>query len=196
MKFFDGTLFREPLITNLVPPLISGWKKPIIVARHASSDDYKRKHVRIKGPGEFNLKYSGMDDVFVNEFAQGEEAICYGEFIRLDSIEAFAESCFKYSLNHKLPLYISENMWSGTYYEGMFRCIFERKYQVYKDLFKQHGIWFDYHTIDDMVILALKSQGGFVWACKNHDGNLMGHLVSTVSVLLFSAYIILVVYIN
>eukprot|EP00884_Botryococcus_braunii_P006100 jgi/Botrbrau1/15491/Bobra.43_2s0108.1 len=181
-NILNGTVFREPIIIKNIPRLVPGWKKPIVVGRHAFGDQYRATDLVLGGPGHLELTWTPADG------SSPQRSLVYkfeGPGVGLamyntdDSIEAFAESCFAFALDKQMPLYLSTKNTILKKYDGRFLQIFEDIYRdKYKDQFDNAGIWYQHRLIDDMVAQMLKSEGGFVWACKNYDGDVQSDIVA------------------
>ncbi|CAH8454607.1 unnamed protein product [Heterobilharzia americana] len=175
-------VFREPIVCKNVPRLVPGWVKPIAIGRHAHGDQYKATDVIIKEEGVmelvFKAKSSGSEvrnKVF--EFSGG--GVCLAMYNTDESIHRFAHSCFKYALNKNWPLYLSTKNTILKQYDGRFKDIFQEIYEKdYQDEFEATNIWYEHRLIDDMVAQAIKSDGGFVWACKNYDGDVQSDIIA------------------
>lgn len=178
----DGTVFRAPILTESVPRYIHGWKKPIIIGRHAFGDQYNAKDVRIPGPGTLEMVFKDSNGNVsqvhkVTDFKGPGVAMTM--FNVESSIVGFAEACFNYALDVKMPLYLSTKNTILKTYDGRFKDIFQEMYEAkYRQKFEELGIWYEHRLIDDMVAYACKSEGGFVWACKNYDGDVQSDIVS------------------
>jgi len=174
-NILGGTVFREPIIINNIPRLVPGWKKPIVIGRHAYGDQYKATDFVVPGPGTFEIVYTpanGGNKVTYKVFDFKGAGVGLGMYNTDESIEAFAHSCMQYSMSKKWPLYLSTKNTILKKYDGRFKDIFQAIYdKEYKDKFKALGIWYEHRLIDDMVAFAMKADGGFVWACKNYDGD-------------------------
>ena len=178
-----GTVFREPIIIKNLPKLVPGWRKPIIVGRHAHGDQYRATDVIIPEAGTLKLVFepsspSGQKfERVVNVFK--EPGIAMGMYNTDESIIDFAHSCFKYAIDRQMPLYLSTKNTILKIYDGRFKNIFEDIYQsTYKNEFEKLKIWYEHRLIDDMVAQMLKSDGGFIWACKNYDGDVQSDIVA------------------
>ena len=178
----DGTVFRTPIKVKGIDPCVSNWKKPITLARHAYGDIYKNSEMRIPGPGKVELVYTAEDGseqrALVHEFAG--PGVVQGVHNLDSSIESFARSCFQYALD------VHEDLWFGTKdtisktYDHRFKDIFQEIYEAeYAERFQEAGITYFYTLIDDAVARVMKSEGGFIWACKNYDGDVMSDMVSS-----------------
>lgn len=182
-NILGGTVFREAIICSNVPRLVPGWKKPIVIGRHAFGDQYKATDVVIPGTGKVELVYTpsdGGDPVrhTVYEFKDGG-GVTLGMFNTDKSITDFAHSSFNFALQKEWPLYMSTKNTILKKYDGRFKDIFQEIYDSeYKAKFEAKGIWYEHRLIDDMVAQALKSEGGFVWACKNYDGDVQSDSIA------------------
>lgn len=177
----DGTVFREPIMLSNVPRLVPGWTKPICIGRHAHGDQYKATDVVLKGKGKLTMTYTAENgevqtwEVF-NFKGDGVGMAMYNTD---ESIYGFARSCFNMALTKKWPLYLSTKNTILKAYDGRFKDIFEEVYQnEFKTVFADAGITYEHRLIDDMVAAALKWEGGFVWACKNYDGDVQSDTVA------------------
>ena len=174
-NYLNGTVFREPIICKNVPLLISHWEEPIIIGRHAFGDQYRATDLKIKGKSKVFLKIENEDGTVeekeVVEFGENGGTVM-GMFNTTDSIRGFAHANFKMALARNLPLYLSTKNTILKAYDGLFKDIFAEIYESdYKTQFETQKIWYEHRLIDDMVAYMLKSKGGFVWACKNYDGD-------------------------
>jgi isocitrate dehydrogenase len=171
----DGTVFREPIIVSNIPRLVPGWKKPIVIGRHAFGDQYRCTDFVVPGPGKFEIVFTPANGGekktwMVYEYQGG--GVGLGMYNTDESITGFAHSCFQYALGKKWPLYLSTKNTILKAYDGRFKDIFQDIYEKqYKAQFEALNIWYEHRLIDDMVAFALKTEGGFVWACKNYDGD-------------------------
>lgn len=181
-NILGGTVFREAIICKNVPRLVTGWDKPIIIGRHAYGDQYKATDFVVPEAGTLELRFvpkSGGTPIThtVNEYKGAGVAL--GMFNTDESITDFAHSSFKYALNRKYPLYLSTKNTILKKYDGRFKDIFQEIYEkTYKSQYDAAGIWYEHRLIDDMVAYAMKSEGGFVWACKNYDGDVQSDSVA------------------
>lgn len=174
-NILNGTVFREPIIINNVPRLVSGWNKPIIIGRHAYGDQYKATDFKVKGAGKLTLTFTpenGEPEVHeVHQFS-ADGGCAMGMFNSKDSIEAFAHACFKLAIDKEYPLYMTTKNTILKQYDGLFKDVFQTIFEsTYKAQFDAKKIWYEHRLIDDMVAYMLKSEGGFIWACKNYDGD-------------------------
>ena len=179
----DGTVFRCPIIVKGIEPNVKSWKKPITLARHAYGDVYKNAEMQIPGPGEVKLVYTPADGspeqtISVHQF-EGS-GVVQGQYNLDESIENFAKSCFEYALETKQDLWFATKDTVSKKYDHRFKDIFADMYETkYKDAFEKAGITYFYTLIDDAVARIMKAEGGFIWACKNYDGDVMSDMVST-----------------
>ena len=178
-----GTVFREPIIIKNIPRLVPGWKKPIIIGRHAHADQYKATDFVVPEAGTLKMVFtpdnsSGKPiERVVNKYTG--PGVAMGMFNTDESIYGFADSCFTYALDRKMPLYMSTKNTILKAYDGRFKIIFEEVYnKKYKAEFEKLKIWYEHRLIDDMVAQMIKSEGGFVWACKNYDGDVQSDVVA------------------
>jgi isocitrate dehydrogenase len=180
-NILDGTIFREPIICKNVPRYVPGWVKPIIVGRHAFGDQYRATDVVIKEPGTLSLTFTPKNGVPVShdvfEFKGGGVAMA---MYNVDSsIEGFARACLNYGLSLKLPVYHSTKNTILKRYDGRFKDIFQQIFDKdFKAAYEAAGITYEHRLIDDMVAFAIKSDGGFIWACKNYDGDVQSDVVA------------------
>lgn len=177
----DGTVFRAPIIVNSVKPLIPTWKKPITIARHAYGDIYKNTEYRVGGPGKAELVFTGENgEVRQTIFDFSGQGIIMGMHNIDKSIEGFARACFNYALEVKQDLWFSTKDTISKIYDHTFKDIFQDIYdQDYKHKFEEAKIEYFYTLIDDAVARVVRSEGGFIWACKNYDGDVMSDMVAT-----------------
>ncbi len=178
----DGTVFRAPIIVKGIEPYVKTWKKPITLARHAYGDVYKATEMRIPGAGKVELVYTGEDGTeeraLVHEFHGA--GVVQGQHNLDDSIESFAKSCFQYALDTKQDLWFATKDTISKKYDHHFKDVFADLYEKeYRTKFEEAGITYFYTLIDDAVARVVKSEGGFIWACKNYDGDVMSDLVAT-----------------
>jgi isocitrate dehydrogenase len=178
-----GTVFRAPIIIKNIPRLVPGWKKPIIIGRHAHADQYKSTDMYVKEPGQLKLTFTPSNpnskpiERVVFDFK--DPGICMGMYNTDESITDFAHSCFVYALDQNMPLYLSTKNTIMKVYDGRFKNIFEEIYESkYKAEFEKKKLWYEHRLIDDMVAQMIKSDGGFVWACKNYDGDVQSDIVA------------------
>ena len=181
-SIMDGTVFRAPITIPSIHPVVKNWEKPITIARHAYGDVYKSVEIRADEPGTAKLIFQGesgkIQEVEIHNF-QGEGVI-QGMHNTDKSIRSFAHSCFKFALDTKQDLWFATKDTISKTYDAQFRKIFEEVYESdYKSLFEQAGIEYFYTLIDDAVARVIRSKGGFIWACKNYDGDVMSDMLST-----------------
>jgi len=173
-NILGGTVFREPIILSNIPRLVPGWKKPIVIGRHAFGDQYRATDIIIPEKGSLELIYTpegGAPQKFKIFDFKGA-GVALGMYNTDESIREFAHSCFQYAIQKKWPLYLSTKNTILKKYDGRFKDIFQEIYENdYKRQFESHKIWYEHRLIDDMVAFAMKTDGGFVWACKNYDGD-------------------------
>ncbi len=178
----DGTVFRCPIIVKGIEPNVRTWKKPITIARHAYGDIYKNSEIEIPGPGKAELVFTGADGTKICELIQEFDGpgVVQGWHNLDKSIESFARSCFEYALDKKEDLWFASKDTISKKYDARFREIFDRVFeQDYKARFQEAGITYFYTLIDDAVARVMKSEGGFIWACKNYDGDVMSDMLSS-----------------
>ena len=178
----DGTVFRAPIIVKGIEPCVKNWKAPITIARHAYGDVYKASEMKIPGPGKVELIYTAddgsMESVLVQKFDSA--GIVQGMHNVETSIESFARSCFNSALDTKQTLWFATKDTISKKYDHTFKDIFNDIYETeYKDRFEEAGIEYFYTLIDDAVARVMKSEGGFIWACKNYDGDVMSDMLSS-----------------
>ncbi len=173
-NILGGTIFREPILCSNVPRLITSWKKPIIIGRHAYGDQYRAVDFLIPGKGTLTINFEGDNGEKISHevFAFPSSGVALAMHNLDFSIQDFARSCMHYALAKGYPLYLSTKNTILKHYDGRFKDIFQETYeQEFKSLFEKKGLTYEHRLIDDMVALSLKSEGGFIWACKNYDGD-------------------------
>ena len=178
----DGTVFRAPILIDSVKPVVRNWKKPITIARHAYGDVYKASEFRIEGEGKAELVFTDKNGNEKRQTIYDFECpgVLQGQYNKDTSIRAFAHSCFKYAIDTKQDLWFSTKDTISKQYDQTFKLIFEEIYnESYKAKFDELGIEYFYTLIDDAVARVIRSEGGFIWACKNYDGDVMSDMVST-----------------
>jgi len=177
-----GTIFREPIICKNVPRLIPGWTRPIVVGRHAFGDQYRATDFLVPGPGTVTMTFTPKDGsapVTYKVYDFAESGVAMGMYNLDQSILGFARSCFTYGLNRGWPVYLSTKNTILKKYDGRFKDLFQRVFEAeFADKFKAANIVYEHRLIDDMVASALKWDGGFVWACKNYDGDVQSDSVA------------------
>ena len=181
-SILDGTVFRAPIMIDSIKPNVRSWEKPITIARHAYGDVYKNTEFRIPCPGKAELLFTGEDGTELRETVYDFECpgVLQGMYNKDTSIESFARSCFEYALSVKQDLWFSTKDTISKKYDHRFKDIFQEIYDNdYKERFEAAGITYFYTLIDDAVARVIRSKGGFIWACKNYDGDVMSDMVST-----------------
>ena len=177
----DGTVFRCPITIPSIHPAVKFWKKPITIARHAYGDVYRDVEYHNEEPGVAKLVFEGesgkIEELVIHKFDR--PGIIEGMHNIDDSIRSFAHSCFKYALDVKQSIWFATKDTISKKYDGRFKAIFEEVFQEYKEAFEKAGIEYFYTLIDDAVARVMRSEGGFIWACKNYDGDVMSDMVST-----------------
>lgn len=181
-NILGGTVFREAIICNNVPRLVPGWKKSIVIGRHAHGDQYRATDFLVPGAGTLEIRFipkDGSEPIthIVNEFTGS--GIAMGMYNTDESIRDFAYSSLEYALDRKLPLYLSTKNTILKKYDGRFKDIFQEIYdKEYKAKYEAAGLWYEHRLIDDMVAYCMKSEGGYVWACKNYDGDVQSDSIA------------------
>ena len=178
----DGTVFRAPIIVKGIEPLVKNWHKPITIARHAYGDVYKNVEIKVPGAGKAELVFTGADGEVIKETIHEFKTpgIIQGIHNVDKSIESFARSCFNYALDKKEDLWFATKDTISKKYDHNFKDIFQEIYDnEYEEKFKAAGIEYFYTLIDDAVARVMKSEGGYIWACKNYDGDVMSDMVAT-----------------
>ena len=178
----DGTVFRAPIIIDSIKPVVRNWKKPITIARHAYGDVYKATEYRVPSAGKATLSFKGEDGTEFSKTIYDFECagVLQGQYNKDTSIISFAHSCFKFAIDTKQDLWFSTKDTISKQYDQTFKLIFEEIYENhYKDQFEKLGITYFYTLIDDAVARVIRSEGGYIWACKNYDGDVMSDMVST-----------------
>ena len=178
----DGTVFRAPIVVKGIEPNVKSWKKPITIARHAYGDVYKNTEMVIPKAGKVELVYTAEDGTeeraLVHTF--NGPGVVQGQHNLNDSIESFAHSCFKYALDTKQDLWFATKDTISKKYDHTFKDVFQEIFdKEYKNAFDKAGIEYFYTLIDDAVARVMKSEGGFIWACKNYDGDVMSDMISS-----------------
>jgi len=178
----DGTVFRAPIMVNNIKPFIRTWKKPITIARHAYGDVYKSVEIRTEGKGRAELVYTSEDGKVTKEIIKDftGDGIIQGMHNTDESIKSFAKACFNYALSVKQDIWFATKDTISKKYDHRFKDIFEEVYSAeYDAKFKEAGIEYFYTLIDDAVARVVRSEGGYIWACKNYDGDVMSDMVAT-----------------
>ena len=180
-NILGGVIFREPIICKNVPRLVPGWTQPIIVGRHAFGDQYKATDFLFPGKGKLTIKFTGEDGKVIEHevFDAPGAGVAMGMYNLDASIEDFAHASFNYAINRKVPCYLSTKNTILKAYDGRFKDIFQEVFdRDYKAKFDELKIWYEHRLIDDMVASSLKWSGGYVWACKNYDGDVQSDTVA------------------
>ena len=181
-NILGGTVFREPIICKNVPRYVPGWTRPIIIGRHAFGDQYRATDFRVPGPGRLTMTFVPDDknepmEFEVYHFQSG--GVAMGMYNLDESIRGFAKACFNYALDREYPVYMSTKNTIMKAYDGRFKDLFQEVFdEQFKDKFEAKGLTYEHRLIDDMVAAALKWDGGFVWACKNYDGDVQSDTVA------------------
>ncbi|MFN5598810.1 MAG: NADP-dependent isocitrate dehydrogenase [Gemmatimonas sp.] len=182
-NILGGVIFREPIIISNIPRLVPGWTKPIVVGRHAHGDQYKATDFKVPGPGTVTMTYTPADgsapmQFEVAKFGQ-DGGVAMGMYNSNDSIRDFARASFRYGLQREYPVYLSTKNTILKAYDGQFKDLFEEVFvNEFKADFDAKGLTYEHRLIDDMVASALKWEGGYVWACKNYDGDVQSDIVA------------------
>ena len=181
-SILDGTVFRTPILIDAIKPVVKNWKKPITIARHAYGDVYKSVDFHTDEPGECTMTFrgaSGKEQTVVVQKVDGP-AVWQGAHNKDSSIRSFARACFQYAIDTRQDLWFSTKDTIAKVYDGDFKQIFEEEYESrYKAEFEKLGLTYFYTLIDDAVARVIRSEGGYIWACKNYDGDVMSDMVST-----------------
>ncbi len=180
-NILGGVVFRQPIICSNVPRLVPGWTQPIVIGRHAFGDQYRATDMKFPGPGTLTMKFVGEDGT-VDErevFKAPESGVFMGMYNLDESIKDFARASMNYGLNLGWPVYLSTKNTILKQYDGQFMLLFQEVFETeFEDKFKEAGITYEHRLIDDMVACAMKWNGGFVWACKNYDGDVQSDTVA------------------
>ena len=181
-NILGGTVFREPIVCSNVPKLVPGWTKPIVIGRHAFGDQYRATDFLVPGAGTLTMRFEpegGGEPVEYEVFRFEEAGIALGMYNLDESIRGFARACFNYGLDRAWPVYLSTKNTILKAYDGRFKDLFQEVFDAeFADRFGEAGITYEHRLIDDMVAAALKWDGGFVWACKNYDGDVQSDTVA------------------
>lgn len=181
-NILGGTVFREPIIINNIPRLVPGWKKPICIGRHAFGDQYRATDFRTKGKGKLEIKFIPEDGSRPQSYQVYDfrgDGIAMAMYNTDESIIGFARACMNQAINKEWPLYLSTKNTILKKYDGRFKDLFQHIYETeFKEKFEHIGITYEHRLIDDMVAAAMKWEGGFVWACKNYDGDVQSDTVA------------------
>ena len=180
-NILGGVIFREPIICRNVPRLVPGWTQPIIVGRHASGDQYRATDFQVPGPGRMTVKFEGEDGTVIEKevFKFPGAGVALSMYNLDDSIRDFARASFNYGLSRKFPVYLSTKNTILKAYDGRFKDLFQEVFDAeFAGQFKAAGLTYEHRLIDDMVAASLKWAGGYVWACKNYDGDVQSDIVA------------------
>jgi len=180
-NILGGVVFREPIVISNIPRLVPGWTKPVIIGRHAFGDQYRATDFLVPGKGKLTMKWQGDDGKVIEKdvYDFPGAGIAMGMYNIDESIRDFARACFTYGLQRELPVYLSTKNTILKAYDGRFKDIFQEVFDAeYADKFKAAGLTYEHRLIDDMVAAAIKWSGGFVWACKNYDGDVQSDVVA------------------
>lgn len=180
-NILGGVIFREPIIMKNVPRLVPGWTQPIIVGRHAFGDQYRATDFKFPGKGKLSIKFVGEDGQEIERevFDAPSAGVAMAMYNLDDSIRDFARASLNYALGRKVPCYLSTKNTILKAYDGRFKDLFQEVYEAeFKEQYDEAGIWYEHRLIDDMVASALKWSGGYVWACKNYDGDVQSDTVA------------------
>ncbi|WP_397542896.1 NADP-dependent isocitrate dehydrogenase [Roseovarius salis] len=180
-NILGGVVFRAPIICRNVPRLVPGWTKPIVIGRHAFGDQYRATDIRFPGPGKLSLKFEGADGEVIEKhvYDAPSSGVYMGMYNLDDSIRDFARASMNYALKMGWPLYLSTKNTILKEYDGQFMALFQEVFDAeFRDKFEAAGIEYQHRLIDDMVACAMKWNGGFVWACKNYDGDVQSDTVA------------------
>ena len=182
-NILGGTIFREPIVMSNVPRLVPGWTKPIVVARHAFGDQYKATDFKVPGAGQLTVTFTpddGSEPIQHVVYNYGKDGgVAQVQYNVNDSIRGFARACFNYGLMRHYPVYLSTKNTILKAYDGQFKDIFAEVFETdYKDKFAEAGLTYEHRLIDDMVASSLKWHGGYIWACKNYDGDVQSDSVA------------------
>ena len=181
-NILGGTVFRQPIIVKNVPRLVPSWTQPIVIGRHAFGDQYRATDLKVPGPGKLTMTFQPADGGAAQTFEVfdfPEAGVAMGMYNLDDSIRGFARACFNYGLNLGWPVYLSTKNTILKVYDGRFKDLFQEIYDTeFADKFKAKGIGYEHRLIDDMVAAAMKWSGGYVWACKNYDGDVQSDTVA------------------
>ena len=177
----DGTVFRAPILIDAIKPAVRFWEKPITIARHAYGDVYKNVEIRTEEAGTCELVFTGQSGKVTRQTVQTLEGpgVFQGMHNKEDSIRSFAHACFQYALTTKQDLWFATKDTISKVYDGAFKEIMQEVFEEYRSAFEEAGIEYFYTLIDDAVARVIRSKGGFIWACKNYDGDVMSDMVST-----------------
>ena len=181
-NILGGTVFRQPIICNNVPRLVPGWTRPIVIGRHAFGDQYRATDIKVSGPGTLTLTFQPADGSHATTetvYDFPDAGVAMAMYNLDESIKGFARACMNYGLDLGWPVYLSTKNTIMKVYDGRFKDLFQEVFDTeYKDTFEAAGIIYEHRLIDDMVACAMKWDGGFVWACKNYDGDVQSDTIA------------------
>jgi len=180
-NILGGVVFREPIICQNVPRLVPGWTQPIVIGRHAYGDQYRATDMKFPGPGKLTMKWEGTDGQVMEEevFDAPASGVYMGMYNLDDSIRDFARASLNYGLKRNYPVYLSTKNTILKNYDGQFMILFQKVFdEEFKDQFDKAGLTYEHRLIDDMVAASMKWSGGYVWACKNYDGDVQSDTVA------------------
>ncbi len=181
-NILGGVIFREPIVISNIPRLVPNWKKPIVIGRHAFGDQYRAEDVKIPGKGKLTLTWTpedGGEPIEIDVFDFPSSGVAMAMYNLDESIRDFARASFRYGLERNFPVYMSTKNTILKTYDGRFKDIFQEVYETeFKEEFESRGLTYEHRLIDDMVAAALKWEGGYVWACKNYDGDVQSDTVA------------------
>ncbi len=180
-NILGGVVFREPIICSNVPRLVPGWTQPIVIGRHAYGDQYRATDMKFPGPGKLTMKFVGEDGTVMEEevFDAPSSGVYMGMYNLDESIKDFARASFNYGLQRGYPVYLSTKNTILKNYDGQFMILFQKVFdEEFKDKFEEAGLTYEHRLIDDMVAASMKWSGGYVWACKNYDGDVQSDTVA------------------
>ena len=180
-NILGGVVFREPIVCNNIPRLVPGWTQPIVIGRHAFGDQYKATDFLVPGKGKLTMKWEGENGEAIEKeiFDFPESGVAMGMYNLDASIRDFARACMNYGLTRKWPVYLSTKNTILKAYDGRFKDIFQEIYETeFEEKFKEFGGLYEHRLIDDMVACAMKWNGGYIWACKNYDGDVQSDTVA------------------
>ncbi len=180
-NILGGVIFREPIICKNIPRLVPGWTQPIIIGRHAFGDQYRATDFKFPGKGKLSIKFVGEDGTEIEHevYDAPSSGVAMAMYNLDDSIRDFARASLNYALNRKVPCYLSTKNTIMKVYDGRFKDIFQEIYEnEFEDKYKEAEIWYEHRLIDDMVAACMKWSGGYVWACKNYDGDVQSDTVA------------------
>ena len=180
-SILDGTVFRAPIVIDCIKPVVKTWEAPITIARHAYGDVYKSVDLYTEVPGECTMTFRGEDGSETTLSVQKVDgpAVWQGAHNKEKSIRSFARACFQYAIDTKQDLWFSTKDTIAKVYDGEFKTVFEQEFETYKAKFEEMGLTYFYTLIDDAVARVIRSKGGYIWALKNYDGDVMSDMVST-----------------